>query len=403
MLLRISFLKYINTFSFLTLLLFSHSALSNPVNEKLEFSGFTRVVLGYLDETNATYLGYDDNLSLSQQSLIAIQADYQILDNLSLTGQVIGHSGKERDSGVEWLYLTYNPNRFSQIKVGRQRTPFFNYSDVIDVGFSYPWITLPQQVYSSIFFSTFDGILASYEWNVNGVVINAEAFWGSFNGDVVTSGNEVNANINDLQGAILNLTYDNFNFRTAYHRTDAFIKLDDLTGFRNVLDLSGFTESAESLNPDGEIEFFQIGASYENLDYFVRTEVTKIKAESLVVPTIDSFFIAAGYNFFPYTSYISYGKTNSRYGEPVNEIPLGINDQLNALSFGYDLVFNQLAYDTSESITIGTRWDLKSNIAIKVEATWIQTEQGSTANFAVLNPEFDRKAPLYQLALEWVF
>jgi len=402
-LLKISFLNYINTFSFLTLLLFSHSAFCKQANDKLELSGFTRVVLGYLDDSDASYLGYENNFSLSQQSLIAIQADYQILDNLSLTGQVIGHSGKERDSGVEWLYLTYNPNRFSQIKVGRQRTPFFNYSDVIDVGFSYPWITLPQQVYSSIFFSTFDGILAGYEWNVNGVVINAEAFWGSFNGDVVTSGNEVNANINDLQGAILNLTYDNFNFRTAYHRTDAFIKLDDLTGFRNVLDLSGFTESAESLNPDGEIEFFQIGASYENLDYFVRTEVTKIKAESRVVPTIDSFFIAAGYNFFPYTSYISYGKTNSRYGDPVNDIPLGINDQLNELSFGYDFVFSQLAYDTSESITIGTRWDWKSNVAIKVEATWIKTEQGSTANFAVLNPQFDRKAPLYQLALEWVF
>ncbi len=400
---KILLLKYINTFSFLTLLLFSHSALCNPVNEKLEFSGFARVVLGYLDESDATYLGYDDNLSLSQQSLIAIQADYQILDNLSLTGQVIGHSGKERDSGVEWLYLTYNPNRFSQIKVGRQRTPFFNYSDVIDVGFSYPWITLPQQVYSSVFFSTFDGILAGYEWNVNGVVINAEAFWGSFNGDVVASGNEVDANINDLQGAILSLTYDNFNFRTAYHRTDAFIGLDNLDEFRNILDFSGFTQSAESLSADGEIEFFQIGASYENLDYFVRTEITNIKAESLVVPTIDSFFIAAGYNFFPYTSYISYGKTNSSYGDPINEIPLGINDQLNALSFGYDLVFSQLPYDSSESITIGTRWDWKSNIAIKVEATWIQTEQGSTANFAVLNPEFDRKAPLYQLALEWVF
>lgn len=394
--------KYISYIGIFLTLCFSQLVYSEE-EKKLEFSGFARLVLGYLDESNATYLGYDNSLSLSQQSLIALQADYQISNKLSLTAQVIGHSGKERDSGVEWLYFTYEPNRFSQIKLGRQRTPFFNYSDVIDVGFAYPWITLPQQVYSSVFFSTFDGVLGSYEWNYQGVILNVEAFWGSFNGDVVSSGAEIQANINDLQGAIFNVTYDNFNFRTAYHRTDAFIGLDDLTDFRNNLDLFGFTESAESLSPNGEIEFFQVGASYETLDYFLRSEITGIRAESNVVPNINSFFVSAGYNYFPYTSYISYGKTNSRYGDPVNEIPVGVNPQLDGLSAGFDFIVSQLPFDSSESITIGTRFDWLTNLAIKAEVTWIIAEQGSTANFSALNDDFDRQAPLYQLAVEWVF
>lgn len=389
--------------NFLTLLLLSASAFSKSVDERLEFSGFTRVVLGYLDESNATYLGYGNSLSLSQQSLLAVQADYQIHDKLSFTTQLIAHSGDERDSGVEWLYFTYEPTRSSQIKLGRQRTPFFNYSDVIDVGFSYPWITLPQQVYSSVYFSTFDGVLAGYEWNVNGLILNIEAFGGTFDGDIVSSGTEVEADIDNLRGLIFNLQYDNFSFRSAYHRTDAIFQLDELIGFSDILQQSGFTQSAESLTPNGKIEFFQIGASYETLDYFLRTEVTKIEGESNVVPEIDSYFIAAGYNFFPYTSYISFAKTKSTLEGFVNEIPLGINDQLNGLSAGFDFIVSQLTFDSSESITIGTRFDWKSNLAIKAEVTLITAEEGSTANFDALNERFDRQAPLYQLALEWVF
>jgi hypothetical protein len=120
--------------------------------DALQISGFARIVLGALDECEASYLGYDNSLSFDQQSLIALQADYQLNKTFSVTGQIIGHTNDQRESGVEWLYLTYQPNRSTQIKIGKQRTPIFYYSDYMDVGFAYPWITLPQQVYNSIFF-----------------------------------------------------------------------------------------------------------------------------------------------------------------------------------------------------------------------------------------------------------
>lgn len=381
----------------------SQNTFAESDEDKLQFSGFARLALGYLDEANATYLGYDNSLSFSEQSLIALQADYQISDKLSATAQVIAHSGDERDSGIEWLYLTYQPNRFTQIKLGRQRTPFFNYSDVIDVGFSYPWITLPQQVYSSVYFSTFDGILAGYEWNLSNVHMGVEGFWGSFNGDVSSGGNTTPANVNDTQGLIYNLSYNNFSFRAALHRADVFLTIDELSNFSETLAEFGFNESAQSLDPNGEIKFYQVGSSYETLHYFLRTEYTRIEADSTVVPTINSFYLAAGYNYLSYTSYISYGKTNSRLGEPINEIPVGVNEQLNLLSFSYDFVFSELDFDSSESITLGTRWDWKTNLALKAEVTWIRSDEGSTANFTQLNDHFDNKAPLYQLALDWVF
>jgi hypothetical protein len=362
------------------------------------------VVLGYLDESNATYFGYDDGISINQQSLIGLQADYQILDNLSVAGQFVGHSSRQRESGLEWLYLTYAPTRSTQVKLGKQRIPFFNYSDFLDVGFAYPWITLPQQVYSSIFFSTFEGVLANYQWSGKKVGFDIEGYWGSFDDTVNTTGLEVPAKVSDLRGLITKVSYDNWTFRASYHTGDTAIELSQFDEFSNVLNQFGFTQNAEALSADGEAEFYQIAANYDNLDYFFRTEVTQVNTQSSVVPNIDGYFIAAGYNYYPFLSYVSFGKNKTTYGTPTDEIPVGLDPQLDALASSYQGIFERLPLFNSQSITLGTRWDFNSNLALKAEITFIKANQGSNDNFMVLDEvKFDKKAPLYQLALEWVF
>lgn len=81
------------------LICFSFSTfVSAESDDNLQFSGFARVVVGYLDDA---------------------QADYQIIDDLAITGQLIGHSGNKRDSGIEWLYLTYTPSNTLKFKLGK--------------------------------------------------------------------------------------------------------------------------------------------------------------------------------------------------------------------------------------------------------------------------------------------
>ena len=370
----------------------------------LQFSGFSRLIAGYLDESDATYLGYDDSLSLDRQSLIGLHVDYQFLDNLSVTGQFVGKTGTKRGSEIDWLYLTYEPTRATQIKLGKQRTPFFNYSDSIDVGFAYPWITLPQQVYSSVLFPTFDGVLGNYQWSGKEIGFELEGYWGSYDDGIFTSGRKVSAEVSDLRGLIAKANYDNWAFRASMHFADANIGLTELNEFSSVLNQFGFTQSAESLNPNGSVDFYQISASYENLDYFFRAEATQNLAQRSPIPDIRGYFLAAGYNYYPFVSYISFGENRSEYGSTANEIPIGINPQLDALAFGYQSIFSSLPGFSSKSFTVGTRWDFKSNLALKAEVTWTEVAEDSDANFVVLDKtNFDRKAALYQLALEWVF
>ena len=392
----------------------SASLVGAQTQDALQFSGFARVVLGYLDESNAKFLGYNKRVSLKQQSLIGLQADYQITNNLSATAQFIGHTAQGRNSGIEWLYLTYEPTRATQIKIGKQRTPFFNYSDSIDIGFAYPWITLPQQVYKTYFFSTFDGVLANYQWSGKKIAFDIEGYWGSFDDSVYTIGNfgdsssnvgtELLVNANDLRGLIGTVTFDSWILRASYHTTDTFIDITKLKELSHVLDELGFTQTANSLSSDGQIEFYQVAASYENMNYFFRLEMTEMHTESSTIPDIDGFFMAAGYHYYPFLSYVSFAKNSSSYGLPIHEIPIGSDPQLDVLAATYQNVMSQLPFDSSQSITLGTRWDIKANFALKAEVTWTDADVDSSATFFILNDaEFDNKAPLYQLALEWIF
>ena len=112
----------------------------------IEISGFGKVVGGYLDDPDLTYQGYEDELSFDSQSLAAIQVDWQVMPKLSVTTQLLAHSNKNRESGVEWLYLTYEVDDQWQIRLGKQRTPFFSVLGCVKCWFCIPLGDAPPTV-----------------------------------------------------------------------------------------------------------------------------------------------------------------------------------------------------------------------------------------------------------------
>ncbi|XQW86984.1 hypothetical protein ACOYR1_11935 [Thalassotalea piscium] len=382
---------------------FSTSA-SAETEDKLHFSGFARVIMGYLDDENAEYIGYDNSVSLNQQSLLGLQADYQFNDKLSVTTQFVGYTQDQRNSGLEWLYLTYNPNNALQLKLGRQRIPFFNYSDSLDVGFAYPWLTLPQQFYDTAFFSTFDGILANYEFTANDWLINYEGYWGRFDDKIYLASQKIDTQVIGLIGANATFGYKNFTFRASYNQGDVNIAQDEAKQFSQLLRQVGFSDSADWLNANGLIKFYQLSANYENLNYFFRSEIAKMVGESGLVADINSFYISAGYNFYPYTVYISYSKKHLYFDHPANEIPFGVSPDLDTLAATYLGVLAAFPDDKSIGTKLGIRWDWLSNLAIKAEMTFVKANDKISNDYAVKDlGGFDGHAVLYQFGLEWVF
>jgi hypothetical protein len=53
-------------------------------DSRVEFSGFARVVAGYLNDSDASYNGYDNSPDILNESLLGLRADIHATDSLTI-------------------------------------------------------------------------------------------------------------------------------------------------------------------------------------------------------------------------------------------------------------------------------------------------------------------------------
>lgn len=372
-------------------------------NDDLKISGFARLIGGYLDTDQATFKGYDNELSFSPASLFAVQADYQAHDKLSFTGQLMARADDDQDSGVEWLYLTWEPLSAWQVKAGKLRTPFFALSDYTDVGFAYHWINPPQQVYNAYLFRTFEGIDVTWAYSGKGFDSTVEIYGGKDDGDFSNGAETIDYRARKFRGIIGKINLDKLEFRVSRSSGYVDFLLPDIDTFAATLQLAGFSASADSLRTEDLVDVRQVGLTYDNLHYFFRSEWMDIHADMRIAPKVESYYLSAGYIWSPMTLHLTYADSKMEAKVPEQEIPLGVSPPIDQLAFAYSQIFSRFSQDNLSSWTLGTRWDVKSNMAFKVEWTRLQGKPDQSSFFTVTNPTFDRKANLYLLGLEWVF
>jgi hypothetical protein len=81
-----------------------------------------------------------------------------------------------------------------------------------------------------------------------------------------------------------------------------------------------------------------------------------------------------------------------------------VSDQLDVLAATYDLALSQFLDEKTNGSKIGIRWDWRSNVALKAEITLVRAD-GKVSNDSALQDlgNFDGRAVLYQLGIDWVF
>lgn len=370
----------------------------------LEVSGFARLVAGVLDDNHAAYEGYDNSLSFSERSLLGLQMDARLSAHWSVTGQAVAHSSDVQESGVEWLYLSYHPSNALQIKMGKLRTPFFAYSDVIHVGYAYHFISPPQQVYSPYFFDSFDGISANYNISQTTFATELDVYYGKFSDDIHYDILRIDTEINAFRGIALSLSKDNFKFRMSAHTGDGNLNIPMISEVYDMLKQTNYVASAQSLATTGQLNTYQLSLNYDAIDYFVRSEIIRLTTPIALYPKITSYYLSYGYVCYPFTLHMTYANSMTSKASPVIEIPHGLSAKTDTLASTYLQIFDTLTEDDLESLSLGLRWDFSPGMAVKLEWSHLRGEPGKRSHFNILQPtDFDYRANLVQAALEWVF
>ena len=132
-------------------------------------------------------------------------------------------------------------------------------------------------------------------------------------------------------------------------------------------------------------------------------EWMKVSSDIDVLANLESFYISYGYYYDSVLFHLTYASSNQSLNTIENTIPLGISPELDELRFGVDILNSFFPTDDLDTWTLGARWDVKTNVALKAEVSLLDGKQGKTSFFDIQDETFDRNAMLYQLALEWVF
>lgn len=371
---------------------------------KLDISGFARLVGGYLDEEFATYQGYDNSLSFSADSLIGAKAEYTFNDKWSLVAQGIVTESDERKSGLDWLYVSYQPDRDWKIDIGRYRTPFLEYSEVVDVGFSYPWVIPPQTVYGNLLFSSVEGAKVTRQFSVGDTNLVLTAFGGRFDGLLFDADGGANSEVDLLSGVNLRLNSGGFRARLSYVKGDFELDINGLTELQDGLRLAGFEDTANVLEINDEVDLIQASLGYDKLNYFFIGEVSLIDGKSRLAPQVKGGYVTAGLfdDSLTYYASLSVFRTSNRFIE--NNVPLGLDPRLDVLSVGVDRFIDGRIQDSIDTLTLGVRWDILPNLAFKTEVSLLNGRDGERASFSNVDEEnFNRQAAVYLFSVDWLF
>lgn len=366
-------------------------AISPAMAAEIRFDGFASFVAGQVidkDELAGDSLrGFDERLSFQENSLFAVQVRADLQEKLSATAQIIAKGSEDYDARFNWAYLSYELSNEISIKVGRFRTPLFMYSDFLDVGYAYHWISPPDSVYDLGGFDSADGIMVEYQTHLGDWTSTFTVNATRSNSDL-EGGNLENTN---SHAVVWSMNRDWLTLRAVYSAADVTLRSEDVNALAAGLSQAGVSQSVldNMLMDNDRGTFGGVGVSLDFGTYFAMAEYTEITADNSFAPDKrENWYVSGGTRIGKYTVYAtiesSEGEINERARDDItntlapaiegltamNPVP-GTQEYaqlvgLQQLSGGAAAAFN-VNRTEYELYSIGMRYDFHPSAAFKVE------------------------------------
>jgi hypothetical protein len=263
-----------------------------------------------------------------QLSKFGAQLSYGITDTLGVTVQATAKAQQDEwKANLEWAYLSLQADDRLMLRAGRLRSPVYMYSESLDVGYSYPWLRLPDEVYSQVQVTNYEGVDAVYTMPLSyGSVTFQLAGGQAKNRDYYAYDEQFDIDYGKLFGASVSLASNDFGtLRIGYVEAD--IKTD-ITGTVDATALGfGASEPLSLLNLDKEKgKFTSIGYQYDNGTWISSNEWTSRLIENDGMEAIDSFYLMGGRRFGDFLPHVTYAQLDDNGGRQ-SSWTLGLNYQ----------------------------------------------------------------------------
>ena len=385
----------VRIFALLVIFIFSAT-----VQAEIKIGGFATAGLIIGDTENDFVSGADvitESAAFGADNTLGLQVTADVNSKVNMTTQLIAKAVDDSyDVYAHWAYISYELSPDVTVRMGRMNFPGALFSEVQEVGFSYPWIRNPIEVYTLMPISSHSGFDVFYRFEALDIDWVMQSSVGSF-----PALGAIGATIE------IDLAYGfSFSAYTDHGKWNlSIINTEDT----NIAIPVGGTEV--SINFD--VGFATAGFDLEFGNIVVISEIMKKMIKNNPAADIYSksdmlaYYLTLGYRMGDFIPHFTYGGSQSDHkpvlypagsalpGTPPSDIPaqywVAPTDMLVASSVE---LFLQKSY------TAGLRYDYSSQVALKFEVQRIVPDKGG---WGVFYTDPGDKADLISMAVDVVF
>lgn len=407
-------------------------AQANLAGDGLRVSGFGTLGLTSVHGPDDTIFrrdflqpGLDDqSASLGLDTRLGVQGNWRASQRWEFVGQVLLRRRlpqEHAEDSISWAFASYTPDPLWTIRLGRTSPDLFLLAEYRNVGFAYPWVRPSVDFYGWTHIGALDGVDATRSWTHGDTHWRAKAFVGrshfdldGVNGDTPVDGRRVLGMTLSREENGLTLKF------SLAHALTRPADAGPLQSFRNALQavtmLPVSSVSAEAAQlmasvPDGDFtaSYRAIGLAWEHGRWVLQGELAKMGGN--YGPTrATRGYASVGYrmgNAMLY-SVLSAGRADA----PTTPIPQWeaslapvVGPELAAMiqQLGTQAAINNnSSREDQSSVSIGTRLDVGSNAALKLQWDTIRVRPNGGGVWRDMVP-FERKVNVVSATLDFIF
>lgn len=382
-----------------------------------KFSGFGTVGVAHSDERQADFVasilqghgaGRTARWSSHVDSRLGGQLDFTVTPRWSAVVQVVTEQRADNSyqPRLEWANLKYQVTPELALRLGRIALPVFIAADYRKVGYAYPWIRTPTEVYGALPLANSDGADLSWHWNGDAVRGTTQVLYGRtrvplFGGTRLRGSGIAGLSHTVERGALS-------------ARASVLTAQLSLGLFPGLFDaLRGFGAQGRDLGRRLEIERKRASAMSLGLDYdpgrwFVMGEAGYTKVDGYLGST-RSGYLSAGWRHGNLTPYAGYARVRGAMPHGPNALVLsGLPAPAAALGATLNTALSAIlmkSVSSQSTLSAGLRWDAAPDVALKLQHEHVTTRSGSRGMFINLVPGYQsgRTAHVTSAALDFVF
>jgi len=359
----------------------------------IELSGFGTLGLvstdskfyGYRRDISQANGAFENEFDFNSVSVFGLQLDSNINNAFDLVYQSVYRDQNDIsvDSITSMAFLRYSPNAAWSVRLGRTPVDLFLLSEYRDIGFAYTWAQAPSEVYGMIPYRHLDGLDITYSTQFSDLTLRSKIYTGKSKADISAVDFTEEIKLDNIYGVALTLEAMNWTINARYTE----VKVAQNTSLQKSLS-QGISQIPDAIWPDSapfaksitllnqNIKYVSISGRYDFDSWQLLSEFTHTKSESPVIPELLAGYVSIIKRYKDHAFYLISAFTDSNNFD-INS--LNVNTQFlppEGLAL-YHAVNQSMNFYASNQQTqsIGWRWDIRENLAFKMQLDHTTVEE----------------------------